>query len=44
MRVVAQWITHIMLHMPDQHIMPIHYIKGAIRSKFHINRTEIPVF
>jgi hypothetical protein len=43
MFVVAIGISHIVLHMPDDGILPVRDIKGTIASDFDIAGTEIRV-
>src|SRR5690606_28942133 len=43
MRMITKWVTRIVLHMSDQHIMPVGNIQRTIRSKFKIDRPEVIV-
>ncbi len=43
MAVVPVRIPRIVLHVPDQHIVPVYYIQASVRSKFKVDRPEIRV-
>src|SRR5690606_7439071 len=43
MHVITERIPCVMLHMSDQHIVPINDVKRTIRSELHIHRTEIRI-
>ena len=43
MNVITQRISGIMLHVADQSIVPIGYVKRSIRGEFQIDRPKIQV-
>ena len=43
MGVVAHWIASAVLHVADEHIMPVGDIERAVGGKLHRDRTEITV-
>ena len=43
MNMVSQWVSCIVLHVTYQNIVPVYEVQGSIRSKFHVNRSEIPI-
>ena len=44
MNVVTQWVTGVVLHVANQNIMPVNDVQRAVRSKFHVNGSEISIF
>ena len=41
MRMIAKGVTRIVLHMADQHIMPVSDVKRSVRGELQVYRPEV---
>ena len=40
---ITIWVAHVVLHVPDDHIMPVGYVKRSILAKNGVSRAEITI-
>ena len=43
MLVVATWVANVVLHVADDAVLPVHYVKGAVATYLDVYRPEILV-
>ena len=43
MEMIPKGITGAVLHVPDQHVVPVYQVKGSVRGEFHIHRAEVAI-